>query len=137
VSDNVAGTVPVVVPPVDECRVTEQIRRRHPHTHARGLERLLEAIHDLTAFSRRHAPRDQVVVVQADAPRAELRQLVDGVHGIHRLTRRPAERIAAGVADGPEPEGEPVLGAVALHLGSLIQGGRHQDVSSVFACKAG
>ena len=52
---------------------------------------------------------DEVLVVQADAPGAELGELAHGVDGVERLARRPAERVAPGIADGPEPEREAVL----------------------------
>ena len=63
--------------------------------------------------------------------------LLHGVDRVERLARRLAERVAAGVADGPEAEGEAVLGAVALHPGGLIQGGRHRGLSSVLPAKPG
>ena len=55
------------------------------------------------------AERDQVVVVEGDAVRAELGQ---PVHRLDRVERRPggvAERVAGLPADGPEAEGELVL----------------------------
>ena len=120
-----------------ERRVAEQVRGRHPHAHAGGLERLLEARDDPLALGGRDAPGDQVVVVQADAPGAELGQLVHGVDGVDGLARRAAERIAAGVADGPQAEREAGLGPLALPGGGLVLGGRHLGVSSSIACNAG
>ena len=44
--------------------------------------------------------------MEADAPGAELGQLVDGVDGVDHRAGRAAERVTAGVADGPETERE-------------------------------
>ena len=52
----------------------------------------------------------EVVVVEADAVRPDSGQVL---HRVDRVERRPhlvTERVAARVADGPETEGEVVLG---------------------------
>ena len=66
----------------------------------------------------RRAEGHEVVVVEVDAVGAELGQ---PVHRLDRVERRPhlvAERIAARVADGPQTEGEVVLG-LGLELGAV------------------
>ena len=93
-----------------EHRIGEQVGRRHRHRHAGGVERLAEVAHDAVALGGGGVDRHEVVVVEVDAPRAELGE---AVHGRHRIERRPhelAERIAAAVADGPETEREFVCG---------------------------
>jgi hypothetical protein len=86
--------------------VAEQVGRGHADAQPRIGQRLLEARDDPLAFLERDAPRDQVVVMQRDAPGAELGELVDGIHGVDELARRTSERVAAGVAHGPESESE-------------------------------
>ena len=55
--------------------------------------------------------------MQADAVGAEFGQLLHGLDRVKRLPDRLAERVAAGIADGPEPECEAVLGAwCQIHL---------------------
>jgi hypothetical protein len=54
--------------------------------------------------------------VEGDAPGAELGELVHGVDRVDGLAGRAAERIAAGVADSPEAEREPVLGPGSEHV---------------------
>ena len=73
-------------------------------------ERRLELAHDPVAVGRRRIARHEVVVVEIHAVRAELAELLDDVDGRDRRAHRIAERIAADVADGPEAEGEVVLG---------------------------
>jgi len=107
-------------------RVREQIGRRHRHNQALLLQRLLEIAHDAVALGRGRFDRDQVVVVEVDAPGAHLAQQL---HQLHRRARFPhphAERVAPGVADRPQAEAEFVfrsrcvghrcLLAVALNL---------------------
>jgi hypothetical protein len=86
--------------------VAEQVRRPHADAHARLVERRLEARDDLIPLARGRAPRDQILVVQADAPGAELAELLDRLDRVEGLAGRPAERVAAGIADGPETERE-------------------------------
>ena len=56
------------------------------------------------------AERDDVVVVEVDAVGAELGELLQRVHRVHRRPGRAAEGVDALPADGPQPEGELVLG---------------------------
>jgi hypothetical protein len=87
----------------------EEVGGGHPDTQPRLVERAGEAGDDPVALDRGGAPRHEVVVVQAHAPRAELGQPVHGLDRIERRPRRGAERIAPGVADRPQPEAEAVL----------------------------
>ena len=89
--------------------VAEEVRRGHRHLEPGLRERLLEVADDLLALGRGGVDRDQVVVVEVDAVGAHLGQQV---HELHRRQDRAdglAERVAAGVADGPEAERELVL----------------------------
>jgi len=86
--------------------VAEQVRGGHAHAQPGLGQRGLEAGDDPLLLGRARSPRDEVVVVQADAPRAELRQPVDGVDRVERRARGLAEGVAAGIADRPQPEGE-------------------------------
>ena len=52
----------------------------------------------------------QVVVVEVEPPRADVRQLADVVDRPQRRSRRVAEWIAAAVGGRPQAEGELVLG---------------------------
>jgi hypothetical protein len=89
--------------------MAEQVRRGHPDAQARLVQRRPEPRHDPVALGRRRAPRHEVVVVEADAPRAELGEPAHGLDGVQGRARRPAERVAAGIAHGPQSEGELVL----------------------------
>ena len=115
-----------------EDRIGEQVRRRHRHGHAVRVERALEVADDAVALGRRRVDRDEVVVVEVHAPGA---QLAEPLNRCHRVERRPdelAERIAAAVADGPEPEGE-FVGRGRLkagHVGLLGSGPRPSACAS-------
>src|SRR5437764_410125 len=69
------------------------------------------------ALGGRGVDRDQVGVVQVDAERAELGELLHAAEGGNALPDRLAERVAAGVAEGPEAERKPValLGVKRIH----------------------
>ena len=75
-------------------------------TQAVVLEGFLEVLADLRVLLRRGVDGDQVVVVEVDAVRADFAEQVDDLHGGDGFADGPAERVAAGVADGPEAEGE-------------------------------
>ena len=64
-----------------------------------------------SALGRRRAVRHEVVVVEVHAVGAQVGEAVDRVDGIERRPDLVAERVTAGVADGPEAEGEVVLRA--------------------------
>jgi hypothetical protein len=89
-----------------ERRVAEQVRRRHPNAEAGLGEGRLQAGDDPLLLVGRRAPRDEVVVVQGDPPRAQLGEAVDCISGVQRGAGRLTERVATRVADGPQSECE-------------------------------
>jgi hypothetical protein len=71
---------------------------------------MAEVAHDAIALRRCRVDRHQIVVVEVDAPGAELGE---AVYRRHRIERRPNEVtkwIAAAVTDRPEAERELVVG---------------------------
>src|SRR5204862_4037497 len=70
------------------------------------VERAAKAGDDAVALGGGRVDRDEIVVVEVNAPCAELCKLVDGGDRIDRRPHELAERIAAAVTDGPEAEGE-------------------------------
>src|SRR4029077_771429 len=52
-----------------------------------------------------------VVIVEVDAVRAEVGEVVDGVHRVEGGAHLEPERVPAPVADRPQAEGEVVLGS--------------------------
>ncbi len=92
-----------------EHRVREQIRRHHRNDDARLVERVAEPLDQRFACRIVRAEGDQVVVVERDAPRAELRESMDRLHRIERRSGRVTERVAGLPPDRPQPEGEVVL----------------------------
>ena len=88
------------------------------------LEGLLEAADDAIAFGGRRVDRHQIVVVEIDAPGAELAQPLDGDDGVDRRPDELAEGVATAVADGPEAEGELVRSdrseSVSLHAPMIV-----------------
>ena len=71
----------------------------------------------------RRAGRHEVVVVEADAVRADVGEVVHRVDRVERRPRLVAERVAAAVADGPQAEGEVVVGSGwYAPFGSLLIG---------------
>ena len=74
-------------------------------------QRRLELADDAIALGRRGVDRHEIVVVQVDAPGADLAEQRHGVDGRQRRPHGIAERVAAAVADGPEAERELVLRA--------------------------
>ena len=77
----------------------------------------LELLDDAVALGGRGVDRHEIVVVQVDAPRADLAEHRHGVDRRQRRRDRVAERIAAAVADGPETEGELVFGTRRVLVG--------------------
>src|SRR6185503_3754757 len=96
-------------PAVLEHGVGEQVRGGHRHLHAVVAQRGLELAHDPVPLAGARAEGDQVVVVEVDSVGPELRQHLDNVGRRERLAHRFPERVPAGVADRPEPEGELIV----------------------------
>jgi hypothetical protein len=92
-----------------EDRVGEQVRGHHGHGQTGRVDRLAEQRDPLVALAALGAERDEVVVVQRDAPRAEVGQLVHGLDRVEHRAGRVTERVARLPADRPQAEAEPVL----------------------------
>src|SRR3990170_3585537 len=88
----------------------EQVRRGHRDHHAGGVEGLAKSVEDVVALGGGCARWDQVVIVEADSPAAEIAEAIDELPRLDRRAHDLAERIPARVSDGPESEGELVLG---------------------------
>jgi hypothetical protein len=69
-------------------------------------ERLLEVLDDLVALAGGRVDRHEVVVVQVDAPGANVAEQLHGIDRREDVADRLTERIAPAVGDGPEAEGE-------------------------------
>ena len=69
----------------------------------------LEILDDAIALGGGGVDRHEVVVVQVDAPRADLGQQRDRIDRRQRIAHDVAERIAAAIADGPQAERELVF----------------------------
>ena len=95
---------------VAEHRLREQVARGHRHAQPGLVERALEPGDDRVALGCARADGHEVVVVEADAVRPDSGQVLHRVDGVERCPHLVAERVAARVADGPETEGEVVLG---------------------------
>ena len=74
------------------------------------VERDPEPLQDLLALGGRRTGRDEVVVVKAHAVRADVGEMVNAVDRIEGWARLVAEGVATPIADGPEAEGEVVVG---------------------------
>ena len=117
----ICGSLAVNAPSLNT-GLREQVRRRHRHLHARSSSSAARNRLRIASRSAAVRPgRDQVVVVEVHAVRAEVGE---PLHGLDRVERRPglvAERVAAPVPDRPEPEREVVLGCrfVSSPAGSL------------------
>jgi len=86
-------------------------------------ECLLERARDAVALAGGGADRHEIVVVQVDALRAELGELADGFGRFPWGAGRQAEGIGTDIPDGPETEGELVLGAWGkVRHAALLQG---------------
>jgi hypothetical protein len=93
-----------------ERRIAEQVGGGHRDHQARRDERLLEVVDDAIAVGGGGVDGHQVVVVEVHAVGADLREQVDDVNRRQCRADGIPERIAAAVADGPEPERELVFG---------------------------
>ena len=66
---------------VAEHGISEQVRRGHRHHETRRVQRLAEVGDDLIALVRAGVDRHEVVVVEVDAPRADLGEQLDELDG--------------------------------------------------------
>ena len=128
-ADREAADVAVVVgeAAVAEDRVREQVGRHHRDHQAGLLERLAERRQPREPLGGRGAERDDVVVVEGDAVRA---QVGEPVHRLRRVERRPdgaPEDVDALPAHGPQAEREAV---VSRREQAAPVGGGHADLSS-------
>ncbi len=98
-------------------RIAEKVRGRHRDLHPRFVERPLEVADNAIAVGGARVSRHEVVVVQVDAVRPELRQLAHDARRRHRWPHGVAEGIAADVAHGPKAEGEMMFGLRSVWIG--------------------
>ena len=89
--------------------VGKEIGRRHRHDEAVLVQRFLEVAHYPVPFCRGRVDRNQIVVMEVDAPGADLPQELDQLRRRAHLPHRVAEGVASDVADGPEAEAEFVV----------------------------
>ena len=93
-----------------EDRVREEVGRGGGDDEAGVGEALLEALDDGVARGVVAAEGDDVVVVEVDAVGAERGELLQRVDGVHLRPGGLTERVTPLPPDGPETEGELVLG---------------------------
>ena len=89
-----------------EDRMREQVRREHRRHEPGRRERVLEAADVLVSSGVIRAERDEVVVMEGDAPRAELGEPIDGLDRVEVRPRGVPEGIARLPAHRPHPEAE-------------------------------
>lgn len=90
--------------------VREEVGGGHRHGHAGGVQGLAEALDVLLALALGGPEGDQVVVVEGHAVGAQLGQALHRLDRVKGTPRGVAERVPSLPADGPEAEGEPVVG---------------------------
>src|SRR5690625_37340 len=90
--------------------MAEQIRRRRGDHQPRVGEALLPLGHDALTFRLVDTERDDVVVVEVDAVRADLREFVQPAYRVEVRSGRLTERVSAAVRNGPKTERELVFG---------------------------
>jgi hypothetical protein len=96
-------------PAVLEDRVTEEVGRHHRHDQAGLGERRPELVDDALPLGPARPRRDEVVVVEGDAVRPQLGQLVHRLHAGQDRAGRLTEQVARLPADGPQAEAELVV----------------------------
>ena len=99
--------------------VGEQVGGDHRDGHPGLAQRVLQPGDLLVARARVREEAEQVVVVEGEAPRAQLGQPVHGLDDVQRRPRGLAERVHRPPADGPEPEREVVGGGRSGGHGAL------------------
>ncbi len=98
-----------------ERRVAEQVRRRHADAHAGLVQRVLEARDDLVLLGVAATPSGSGRRRAARRPTRRARPVCGPSRpDRRRFAGRPAERITAGVAYGPQTEREAMAGAARL-----------------------
>src|SRR3546814_668838 len=98
---------------------TEEVGGHHRHDDTGVGERALETVDLRLTLGVGGAEGEQVVVVERQAVRAELRELLDDVDDVQRRSGGTPEGVGAVVADGPETERELVLGSGGGHGSAL------------------
>src|SRR5690606_22013231 len=78
----------------------------HLADHAGLVDGLLQPSDQLVALRLGGVEGDQVVVVEGEAPGAELLELAHGLEGVEVGPGSGAELVAGGPAHGPQAEGE-------------------------------
>src|ERR1022692_586584 len=79
---------------------------RHGNNDPAGFAGFLERSDNAVALGGGGIDRNQVVVVQVDAPGTHFRQHGDNLKGRNRCPHKIAKSIASPVTDRPEPEGK-------------------------------
>src|SRR6185436_16824775 len=87
-------------------RIVKKIDRGHWHYDSVFFARLTKLKHDLVALLSGRIDRHQVVVMEVDAPGADLGQHPHGINRPQCGPYRIAKRIAAAIANGPEAKGK-------------------------------
>ncbi len=95
---------------VAERRIEEQADGGHRDDQTVGRTRLGELLDDAVALGGRGVDRHEIVVVEVDAPGADLAEQLRGLDRGQWRTDFGPERIAAAIGDGPQAEGKLVLG---------------------------
>src|SRR5690606_23523363 len=103
-----------------EDRVAEGVRRHHLDDEPGVVGGLLEAGEDPLALGVVRTEGHDVVVVEGDAPGAELGELGGVLPGVENRAAGGTELVLRGPADGPDAEGEAVVGGGLTHHGELL-----------------
>lgn len=84
----------------------EEVRRGHRHDHVVIVQGLLEVAYDAVALGRTRIERDEIVIMEADAPGSKFRKLLDDIDGIESRAHEIAEGVATAIANGLETKTE-------------------------------
>ena len=95
---------------ITEHRVEKQVHRRHGHDDVVRLAGAFEFADDAIALGWRRVDRDEIVVVEIDAPGADFAEQRHCVVGRERRAHDIAEGVSPAIADGPQTKRELVLG---------------------------
>ena len=122
---------------VAEDRVVEQVHRRHRDDDVVLGAGGLEVLDDGVALARRRVDRHQIVVVEIDAPGADLAEHPDRIDRRQRRADHVAEGVTSPIADCPEAERKFVFrsGIVGVrHRGWAGQGAEPTDQITFSDC---